>query len=62
MMKLAPVLMSAGQIALKEERIIPRDTGLPFVDQAALFKTVDLKNHGTMKPMNSPQIFASQHS
>lgn len=30
LMKLAPVLMSAGQIALKEERIIPRDTVLPI--------------------------------
>jgi hypothetical protein len=30
LMKLAPILMSAGQIALKEERIIPRDTVLPI--------------------------------
>ncbi|NQV25783.1 MAG: DUF1559 domain-containing protein [Rhodopirellula sp.] len=30
LIKLAPVLMSAGQVALKEERIIPRDTVLPI--------------------------------
>jgi type II secretory pathway pseudopilin PulG len=30
LMKLAPILMSAGQVALKEERIIPRDTVLPI--------------------------------
>ncbi len=30
LMKLAPIMMSAGQIALKEERIIPRDTVLPI--------------------------------
>ncbi|MGZ0169354.1 MAG: DUF1559 domain-containing protein [Planctomycetales bacterium] len=30
LIKLAPVLMSAGQVALNEERIIPRDTVLPI--------------------------------